>query len=78
MPYVLAGSVDEFNSFVLKERKHWSDNFIWLNSHEKLIGTINPQIIRVGEWWKLKDIEEIEAQIKFRRGWEAPHEGKEG
>lgn len=65
--YILTDNIRKFEAYIQgKDRT----KFVWLNDPKKLSGVLNPRIVRIGEYWRLKNLDEIEAHIIARNGIE--------
>lgn len=63
--YVVAYKYEQFRDYVRNTGKPLAD-FIWLYDSDQLLGTSNPKVVYTGEYWKLKELEKIEKEIRYR------------
>lgn len=65
--FVIAGNLHQYQNYLYKNKLN-SNKYIYISTVEKIFGTANPKVIKVGTYWENPILDRVEKEVILRNG----------
>lgn len=65
--FVIAGNPHQYKNYLFKNKLN-PNKYIYISTVEKMFGTANPKVIKVGTYWENPILDRVEKEVLLRNG----------